>query len=56
MMTDNWILLSALVAIALAGAGSLALLLYVIFSDVESCTETALIIQAAIDDITRSKE
>ena len=56
MMTDNLILLSALVAIALAGAGSLALLLYVIFRDVESGTETALIIKAAIYEITRSKE
>ena len=56
MMTDNLILLSALVAIALAGDGSLALLLHVIFRDVESGTETALIIQAAIDEITRSKE
>ena len=56
MMIDNWVLLSALVAIAAVGAGSLALLLYVIFSGAESDTETALIIQAAIDEITRSKE
>ena len=56
MMTDNGILLYALVAIALVGIVSLALLLHVIFRDVESGTETALIIQAAIDEITRSKE